>query len=290
MTGYGCGQSAHDGCQVTVELSSVNRKQGEIAINLPRDLDVLEARMRDEIHRHLSRGRVSVRVTLHAGDARRADRVRINRTLAGAYAREFSDLARELGIQDRPSLEVILRAPGVMEPDEEPEDAEAFWPSVSAALAAALEQFVRLRDQEGAHLAGDLAQRLTILKTAVQAIRQRAPQVAQHYRSQLHERIAAAGLPLGPEDQERLLKEVALFADRSDITEELTRLESHFVQFAAALSQAEPVGRLLDFLVQEMNREVNTIGAKANDAPIAHEVVRLKTELERIREQAQNIE
>lgn len=290
MTGYGCGQGVHDGCQVTVELSSVNRKQGEISINLPRDLDVLEARMRDEILRHLSRGRVSVRVTLHAGEARRAGRVRVNRTLARAFAREFAELAGELGIEGRPTLETILRAPGVMEPDEDPEDAEAFWPAVSEALGTALGQLLAMRGREGTHLAEDLTGRLATLKGSVHTIRQRAPEVAQLYRRQLHDRIAAAGVVPGPDDQERLLKEVALFADRSDITEELTRLESHFVQFAASLTRGEPVGRMLDFLAQEMNREVNTIGSKANDATIAHEVVRLKAELERIREQAQNIE
>jgi uncharacterized protein (TIGR00255 family) len=290
MTGYGCGESTHDGCKVTVEISSVNRRQAEISINLPRDLEVLEARIRDEINRRLSRGRVTVRVTVHSGEQRRAGRVRVNRALAAAYAREFALLADELGLGERPGLDAVLRAPGVLEGEEDVDDAEAFWPAVGGALNEALDQLVRMREQEGTHLARDLAGRLVALRQAAAAVRHRAPDVAEQYRRQLHERIAAAGIPLSAEDQERLLKEVALFADRSDITEELTRLESHFTQFEECLRNVEPVGRTLDFLAQEMNREVNTIGAKANDALIARNVVQLKAELERIREQAQNLE
>lgn len=290
MTGFGCGEGAHDGCRVTVEVSSVNRRQAEVSVNLPRDLEVLEARMRDEIARHLSRGRVSVRVTLHAGDDRRAGSVRVNRTLARAYAREFQQLAAELGLDGTPSLDLVLRAPGVLEAEDEAGDAEAFWPAIGGALEAALKQMVGMREVEGAHLGRDFQARLDILRQATSAVRARAPLVADQYRRQLLERIAAAGLALTDEDQERLRKEVVLFADRSDITEELTRLESHFEQFARCLAAAEPVGRTLDFLAQEMNREINTIGSKANDASIAREVVTLKSEIERIREQAQNVE
>jgi uncharacterized protein (TIGR00255 family) len=290
MTGYGSGETQHEGCKVSVEISAVNRRQAEISINLPRELDPLEARVREVINRHLSRGRVSVRVTLHSGEERRAARVRINRALAAAYTREFARLAEDLNLAGRPSLEAILRAPGVLENDDEIEDAEAFWPAIEEALASALAQLVGMREQEGTHLARDLAARLEALRYSTQAIRQRAPGVAAQYRIQLQERIAAAGVTFIPEDRERLLKEVALFADRSDITEELTRLESHFEQFQQCLNASEPIGRTLDFLAQEMNREVNTVGSKANDAAIAREVVQLKTELERIREQVQNLE
>jgi uncharacterized protein (TIGR00255 family) len=281
---------SHDGCKITVELSSVNRRQSEISVNLPRDLDVLEARIRDELNRRLSRGRVSVRVTLHAGDDRRAQAVRVNRVLAAAYAREFALIGAELGLEGRPTLEVVLRAPGVLETDDDVPDAEAYWPALSEALATALKQLIQMREKEGAHLAEDLSMRLGVMRRAAMAVRDRAPQVAEHYRRQLQDRIAATGIVWNAEDGERLLKEVALFADRSDITEELTRLESHFVQFEQCLVSTEPVGRTLDFLAQELNREINTIGSKANDAAIAREVVTLKAELERIREQSQNLE
>lgn len=290
MTGYGCGEVAHDGCKITVELSSVNRRQSEISVNLPRDLDVLEARIRDELNRHLSRGRVSVRVMLHSGDERRAQSVRVNRVLASAYAREFARIGEELGLDGRPTLETVLRAPGVLETVDQAPDAEALWPAVSGALATALKQLVQMRETEGAHLAEDLSTRLGVLRQAAAAVRDRAPKVAEHYLKQLRERIASTGIVWSSEDGERLMKEVALFADRSDITEELTRLESHFVQFEQCLASPEPVGRTLDFLAQELNREINTIGSKANDAAIAREVVTLKAELERIREQSQNLE
>ncbi len=268
----------------------MNRRQSEISVNLPRDLDVLEARIRDVLNRQLSRGRVSVRVTLHAGDERRAQAVRVNRVLAAAYAREFAQIGEELGLEGRPTLEVVLRAPGVLETDEEVPDAEAYWPALSGALEVALTQLIQMREKEGSHLAEDLSMRLGVLRQAAAAVRERAPGVAEQYRRQLQERIAATGIVWSAEDGERLLKEVALFADRSDITEELTRLESHFVQFAQCLASREPVGRTLDFLAQELNREINTIGSKANDAAIAREVVTLKAELERIREQSQNLE
>lgn len=290
MTGYGCGESSHEGGKLVVEVSSVNRKQSEIAINLPRDLEVLEPRMREEINRHVSRGRVTVRVTFHAGDERKAGSVRINKLLAKAYVRDLGQLATELGIEGRITLDTLLRAPGVLETEEEVGDAEAYWPAVEGALKEAMGQLVRMRILEGGNLKQDLAARLALMRRAASAVRERAPAVAEHYRRQLHERIAAAGITLTAEDQERLLKEVALFADRSDITEELTRLESHFGQFDACLVNPEPVGRTLDFLAQEMNREINTIGSKANDAAIAREVVTLKAELERIREQSQNLE
>ncbi|MCC7374516.1 MAG: YicC family protein [Verrucomicrobiales bacterium] len=290
MTGYGYGESAHDGGKLAVEISSVNRKQVEISVSLPRDLEVLEARVREEVLRRLSRGRVTIRVNLHAAEERRAARVKINRSLAAAYAREFAELGRELGLETRATLDTILKSPGVMESGDEVEDAESVWPALASALGLALDQLVRAREQEGAHLSADLANRLDLMRRSADAVSQRAPEVAVQYRRQLQQRIAEAGLTLTQEDQERITKEVVLFADRSDITEELTRLESHFAQFTACLSSREPVGRNLDFLAQEMNREVNTIGSKANDAAIAGHVVQLKAELERVREQAQNLE
>jgi uncharacterized protein (TIGR00255 family) len=147
-----------------------------------------------------------------------------------------------------------------------------------------------MREREGQHLAGDLAKRIAIMRQATTRIQRHAPSVARRYREQLLERIKAAGLDTPDPEDDRLLKEVVYFADRSDITEELTRLQSHFQQFADCVKSREPVGRTLDFLAQEMNREVNTIGSKANDQLISREVVTLKAELERFREQAQNVE
>lgn len=291
MTGYGRGEAARDGFKVTVELSSVNRKQTDITVNLPRNLEPLEARIRDEINRRIARGRLVARIALHAADADSAGRVRLNTTLARAYAKDFQRLAKEVKLPDAAvTLDLLLRAPGVLQTAEEVADAEDFWPAVEEALRQALATLCKMREREGAHLAKDLRTRMAVIHKAVDRIQQRAPEVQARYRDNLRERVKSAGLDLPGVDDERLLREVVYFADRSDIAEELTRLQSHFQQFGDCLKAKEPVGRTLDFLSQEMNREINTIGAKANDALLSREVVIVKAELERFREQTQNVE
>jgi uncharacterized protein (TIGR00255 family) len=290
MTGYGRGECSQDGFKVTVELSSVNRRQGEVAVNLPRELEVLEAQIRDVINQHIARGRLTARVSLHAAGGRAAARAHLNKPLARAYARELGLLARELHLAGTVSLDVLIRAPGVLQSNEELADAEDFWPAVEKALGRALRQLLAMRAREGAHLEQDLRARVAALRQAAQRIQKQAPQVQERYRQQLLERIQNAGLDPKQIEEERLLKEVIFFADRAAIAEELTRLESHFKQFDVYLKSKEPIGRTLDFLAQEMNREINTIGAKANDSLISSEVVTLKTELEKFREQVQNVE
>jgi uncharacterized protein (TIGR00255 family) len=290
MTGYGWGECSKNGFKVTVELSSVNRKQSEISINLTRDLEVLEAQIRDEINRRISRGRLTARVTLHAAEGSEDGRVQINAPLASAYAREFRRLAKSLKLKQDLSVEWLLRAPGVLQSETQVGDAEAFWPSVRRSLQQALATMLKMRAREGAHLKKDLCKRVANLQKSVLAIRKWAPLVQKRYRDQLLERVRNAGLEGIELDEERLLKEVIFFADRCDISEELTRLQSHFQQFNDCVKTSEPVGRTLDFLAQEMNREINTIGSKANDSRISREVVNLKAELEKFREQAQNVE
>jgi uncharacterized protein (TIGR00255 family) len=290
MTGYGWGECSQHGFKVTVELSSVNRKQSEVSVSLPRELEVLEAQVRDEINRRVARGRLTARVTMQTAEGREASRVRLNRPMAAVYARELRKLARELSLPDTLTLDLVVRAPGVLETDVAVADAEAFWPAVNKALQQALGMLVKMRTREGSHLKRDLTDRIESMRKAVARIRKEAPIVQKRYREQLIERIKSAGLDDLQVDEERLLKEVVFFADRSDISEELTRLHSHFNQFDDCRQSAEPVGRTLDFLAQEMNREINTIGSKANDSLISREVVILKTELEKFREQAQNVE
>ncbi len=290
MTGYGRGESAQDGFKITVESSSVNRKQSEIAVNLPRDLEPLEAQMRDVINRSVSRGRLTVRVVLHAAESNVASQVRLNRSLAKAYAKELAKLARELKLAETITLDLLIRAPGVLQTDDDVADAEDFWPAVEKALVKSLADLVKMREREGAHLAKDLRARMKLIADAVARIQKQAPEVQKRYRDNLLERIRSAGLEVPGLDDERLLKEVVYFADRSDISEELTRLQSHFQQFDDCVKSKEPVGRTLDFLSQEMNREINTIGSKANDALISREVVTIKAELEKFREQVQNVE
>lgn len=289
MTGHGRGEAAEAGFKIAVEVSSVNRKQSEISVSLPDELEPLEAQIRDEINRLISRGRLLVRVTMHAADTAHA-KARINTKVAKAYAKELRALAKELKISSDISLDALLRAPGVLESASDVDDAEIFWPAVKKALDGALAGLVKMRSKEGKHLAVDLGGRLATIRNAVAEIRGQAPRVAVNYREALLARIRNAGLEGIAAGDERLLKEVALFADRTDISEELTRLESHFKQFDDLLKATEPVGRTFDFLVQEMNREVNTIGSKANDASIARHVVTVKAEFEKIREQIQNVE
>lgn len=290
MTGYGHGECARDGYKICVEISSINRKQLDVTVHLPRELEILEAQVRDLLAQSLSRGKVAVRATLqHSGDAAGV-RPRLNHDLARGYLKELQRLARELRVEGAITLDMIVQAPGVMESCAEAPEAETFWPALHRALGKALEELLRTRQREGTHLEKDLARRIALMRRSAARIRRRAPQVQRRYRQQLAERLQLAGLPKPPEEDERLLKEIVLFADRSDISEELARLESHFQQFDDCRKSSEPVGRLLDFLAQEMNREINTIGSKANDAQIAREVVLLKTELEKFREQAMNVE
>ena len=290
MTGYGRGEATQDGVKVTVEVSSVNRKQGEVQVSLPRELEALEARVRDAIHQQIARGRLSARVTLQPGAGVGAGFLRVNQALAKAYADALTPLAGALGLTGGLTLDVLLRLPGVIGPESLESSAEALWPLIERALAQALGQLVKARAKEGAHLARDLRSRIATMRRLTAQVRRRAPQVARDYRRNLLARIQTLGLETITADDERVLKEVVFFADRADITEELTRLESHYHQFDDCAGSGEAVGRLLDFLAQEMGREVNTIGSKANDAGISRAVVTLKAELEKFREQAQNIE
>ena len=290
MTGYGRGECARDGFKITVELSAVNRRQPEISVNLPRELEMLESPVRDAINARVARGRVTARIGIHAADGKSSARAHLNLPLAKAYATELARLAKSLKISGAVTLDQILRAPGVFQTDEELVDAESIWPVAEKALKQALAALVKMREREGAHLAEDLALRVGVMRQCAGKIQKQSPQTAENYRKHLLERIKSAGIENIAPDDERLLKEVVVFADRSDITEELTRLQSHFQQFEDCRKSKEPVGRTLDFLAQEMNREINTIGSKANDAVISREVVTLKAELERFREQAQNVE
>ena len=290
MTGYGRGESSHAGFKITVELSSVNRKQSEIAVTLPREVEVLEPRLREEINKRISRGRLTVRAVLQAAAGSPAVGRTVDIPLAMAYLKDFRALAKRLGVPGEATLDLLLRSPGVLHLPGELANPDEIWPALHKAAATALDALVKMREREGAHLERDLKARVKLVRQAAGRIQKAAPQVVERYRQQLLERVKASGLKLDGVDDDRLLKEIVYFADRSDISEELTRLQSHFQQFEDCLRSSEPVGRTLDFLAQEMNREVNTIGSKANDGAISRDVVVLKTELEKFREQVQNVE
>jgi uncharacterized protein (TIGR00255 family) len=289
MTGYGRGEAVAPGIKFTTEISSVNRKQAELVIHLPRELDALEPRVRTELNKRVARGRVTAKISIETGDAP-LEGLRLNAPLLRACAQEMRELAKELRLAGEITMDTLLRVPGVFQSVETSLDCEALWPAVENALGTAITNLVSMREAEGRALAQDLEARVSTLRKSVAFIAQAAPAMASKYLEQLRQKVAQAGLALPAETDERLLKELVLFADRSDISEEITRLNSHFAQFDECLASSEPVGRTLDFLAQEMNREINTIGSKSAEAAISREVVNMKTELEKFREQLQNIE
>ena len=288
MTGYGRGEALRNGAKFTVEISTVNRRQSELSLHLPRELELLESRVRDEINAKVSRGRITARIGFTNAQGGKSP-MQIDANLARRYAREYRKLAGELKLRDDFGIDTILRAPGVLQVAEEELNVGSLWSLLRKAVRDALGDMLAMRTKEGAHLKVDLQKRIRAMQGAVKAIAKQAPKTGARYRELLHDRLRGAGLELDVED-ERVVREVVVYADRIDITEELTRLQSHFGQFDDCAKSKQPVGRTLDFLSQEMNREINTIGSKANDAAISKLVVRLKSELEKFREQVQNVE
>jgi uncharacterized protein (TIGR00255 family) len=288
MTGYGRGEIDHNGTKISVELNSVNRKQSDIVVNLPRDLAELEPRIRQAINENISRGRTNVMVTLHEG-SNGGRKLALDTELARSYHAAMLELQKQLDAPGEITIGTILQAPGVMRLPEQTINAEEAWSAIDRALRAALGDLIKMREREGKHLAKDLIHRLKAMRKNLKEVRALHTDVVKKYRAVLLERMEKAKLPIASDD-ERLVKEITFFADRSDVSEELTRLESHLAQFAHHLRKNEPVGRTLEFITQEIFRELNTLGAKANDAAISQRVVTCKAELEKIREQIQNLE
>jgi uncharacterized protein (TIGR00255 family) len=288
MTGFGRGSAASETWQATVEINSVNRKQAEVVVQAPRELAELDGRIRKTVLGVVSRGRIQVSINLERGPDAPAS-IKVDAVLARAFHEAFATLGREVGQEVLPAAADYLRQPGILSTGATEIDAEEAWQTIQPALADALTSLAAMRESEGAHLKEDFLARLEVLSSYVSRIANEAPARPARQRELLDKRLREAGLELDPSD-ERVLRELALFADRCDISEELTRLDSHFARFREYLDAAEPPGRALDFLCQEIFREFNTIGSKANDAGIAHAIVEAKTELEKIREQVQNIE
>lgn len=289
MTGFGRGEARRDGVSWAVECASVNRKQLEVAVSLPRELGELEANVRNLVAAGVSRGRVNVTVRSESLADTSSNAVNVDHGLAQQYYHALHALAVKLEIPAEVSLHDLMRLPGVVGLQQAETSAEQAWPLIEEAVGAALKQMNLMRETEGTHLREDMEERMSRIEALLTSIREKAVTVPEAQRKLLRQRLEDAGLPL-PLDDERLVKEIALFADRTDISEELSRAASHVKQFRAYLASGEPVGRSLDFLMQEFFREFNTMGSKCNNAEIAHHVVTAKTELEKIREQAQNVE
>ena len=285
MTGYGRGEATASGTRCVVECASVNRKSIEVACQLPRELAALEAPIRDAVSHRIARGRVNVNVTLtSAGSSVAAE---IDRALARDLLRDIRSLQKELSLAGDVDVNTLLSLPGVLRLPQQ--TAADYEPLVMRALATALTALTTMRGKEGKSLHRDLSKRLAFLRKARTRMARMAPDVVKRYRDELHARIARSGVEISADDT-RLITEVAMFAERCDVSEELTRLESHFAQFAENLDVAGPVGRALEFITQEIYRELNTLGSKAGDSDLTRIVVESKVELDKIREQALNVE
>jgi uncharacterized protein (TIGR00255 family) len=290
MTGFGRGTHSTEQWQATVEASSINRKQVEIVTNLPRPLQCLESNVRQLTLPQVSRGRVQLTIRLEKSGAEDSSQIRINHALAKSLETAFGELSQAIGREVQASAADFAKYPGILETNDLDQiDPDLAWQTIEPALHQALQSMNEMRGAEGNHLKQDFLQRLQTLADLTKFISQQAPYRPLRQRELLEKRLSDIGIKL-EENDDRLIKELALFADRCDISEELTRLDSHFAKFQEYLNATEATGRQLDFLCQELFREFNTIGSKANDAQIAQTVVEAKTEIEKIREQVQNIQ
>lgn len=288
MTGYGKGEAQVDHLALSVEIKTVNHRYTDITVKLPRTLLALENEVRRQVGQMLRRGKIDVYVNFGQADESVVVPT-INRPLAAAYNELFTHLRNELGLSGGVSLEMIVAQKDVVQLREAESSSEGVRDVLQTALERALEQVCAMRRTEGAATTRDLNERLAQLEVLLAEVEGRAPAIPREWQGKLMERLSR--LQQNVEyDPQRLAQELALFADRCDISEEITRFRSHLGQFRGLFDDAEPVGRRMDFLVQELNREVNTMGSKSNDADLTRVVVAMKAELEKIREQVQNVE
>jgi uncharacterized protein (TIGR00255 family) len=288
MTGYGRREAAVGTGSVVVEVRAVNHRYCEVVTRLPRTLSVLEEQLKKTVQGRCQRGRIELTVSL-SGEREGGKTLRLDRSLARQYYRVLRELQKDLRLGGTIDISLLAGFRDLVSMSDQPTEDPRLARTVSRLLTGALSDLDAMRRREGRALASDVMARLRAIRTEKQAVRARAPHVVRAYFERLKTRVATL-TGQDPADPGRLHQELAQYADRCDITEELTRLDSHLAQFETAIKRREAVGRTLDFLLQEMGREVNTIGSKANDAEIATHVVRMKGELEKIREQVQNIE
>jgi len=289
MTGFGRGESSDGVHNFSVEVKTVNHRYNDIIIKMPKHLLFLEEKVKKSTKKYINRGRVEIYVNFeYVADSN--VEVEVNVPLALAYKSELENMISQLGIEDDIRLTHLLTLPEVIKTERKEIDENAVWSCLSQALEIAFENVVNMREKEGIELKKDIELQLNKLEVLIDKIENRAPLIVLEYKEKLKERVSQLIDESANLDEERLNFEIVLFADKSDINEEVVRFKSHIKQFYMSLEQEEPVGRKLDFLIQEMNREINTIGSKANDLEIINYVMDIKTQLEKIREQIQNIE
>lgn len=289
MTAYGRGRAPHDIGFWMAEIKSVNGKYLDFHLRTPASLNPLEERIKKYVAAKFSRGRININITLNGTTETRLS-LSLNKALLGEYKKIWTELETELGCGlEKPNLGMLVNNRDLVLVGEASQDVEELWRELEPALSQALAEAGAMRAAEGANLGEDLKMRLDRLEEMFSSMQQRSPQIVNTFRQRLNERISLLMAELQP-DQERIAQEVAIMADRCDISEELVRATSHLQQFRGFLNSGGPVGRKLDFVVQELNREANTMGSKSPDASAQSLVVEIKAELEKIREQIQNIE
>ena len=295
MTGFGRGQYEDENFSVTVEMKTVNHRYKEVAIRLPRFLNPLEDKIRKTILKTVNRGRIDVFINADYTSSENCT-LKVDKNLAAAYHKALQEVGSAIGLEElnlNSAQEVMYlsRCQDVINVKEGFFDVETVWPKVEQAVKEALDNLVAMRETEGSNIYGDFIYRADLIAEKLTQIEARSPMVVEEYQAKLTDRLnnllADHNITVEPE---RLLQEVAIFADRASITEEIVRLKSHIKQFKNIINSDQPVGRKLDFLIQEFNREANTIASKANDYTLAQIVVEIKAEIEKIREQIQNIE
>lgn len=288
MTGYGRDQQLLHGRSITVEIRSVNHRYFEFSCRAPRGCAFLEDRLKRALQSAISRGKVEVSLTLQTIESRHTS-VAVDHALAGQYLTALRVLGEEYSLPDDLTLSVVARLPDVFTVCRDEEDEEELAADVLSVLQNALARFVAMRETEGERLRADVLSRLSVMEERLSFVEERSPQTLAEYRARLTARLTELLNGAVP-DENRILTEAGIVADRLAVDEETVRLRSHFAQLRKIMESTEPVGRKLDFLVQEMNRETNTIGSKCSDTAIAGHVVEMKSEIEKIREQIQNIE
>lgn len=288
MTGYGRHQANLDGYDITVEVKSVNHRYFEFSARVPRAYGYLDEKLKSFCNQKIARGKVDLYVSIIPVEAVDTQ-VQINKHLAQSYLQELRELSDFLDIKDDMTLSSIARFNDIYNIRREPDDEDLIWNLVQQVADVALDQFLEMRVREGDKMKADISSRLDLLEGYIDSIEAKSPETVSQWRNRLEERVRQV-LEDRQLDEARIITEVAIFAERVAVDEETVRLKSHISQFRAVLNEDDSVGRKLDFLVQEINRETNTIGSKCQDADVAKIVVEMKSETEKIREQIQNIE
>lgn len=288
MTGYGRGEAKEDGRVFTVEMRAVNHRYGDISIKIAKQMSFLEDKVRELVSRFLFRGKIDVFITYENfnNDSKLAI---VDKELAKAYVDALYLLKNDYGLIDDVSVSLVAKFPDVVKIESASEDEEKLWGILKKAIEMGIDSLIKMRKDEGQKLKNDLLKRSEIINKSLLVIKQRSPYVVSEYREKLKTRISEL-LDKSVVDDSRIAMETALFADRCSINEEIVRLDSHINQLSTTFAIDQPIGRKLDFLIQEMLREINTIGSKANDLGIINEVLTIKSEIEKMREQVQNIE